>query len=91
MKILHIVPGLNEPNNGIAVAAKLIAAEQLKSGNEVEVVDTREFAFSSARPSTSFRVCGNLGSFNVVADDFKGLLESTSGREEARPHDACES
>ena len=28
MKILHIVPGLNEGGNGIAVAAKLIAAEQ---------------------------------------------------------------
>ena len=28
MKILHVVPGLNEGGNGIAVAAKLIAAEQ---------------------------------------------------------------
>lgn len=28
MKILHIVPGLDDPTNGIAVAAKLIAAEQ---------------------------------------------------------------
>ena len=28
MKILHIVPGLNEPTNGIAIAAKQIAAEQ---------------------------------------------------------------
>ena len=27
MKILHVVPGLNEKGNGIAVAAKLIAQE----------------------------------------------------------------
>lgn len=38
MKILHIVPGLNDPTNGIAVAAKLIAAEQ-----QTDVIDTREF------------------------------------------------
>ena len=28
MRILHLVPGLSNPANGIAVAAKLIAAEQ---------------------------------------------------------------
>lgn len=28
MNVLHVVPGLNEPNNGIAVAAKLIAGER---------------------------------------------------------------
>ena len=53
MKILHIVPGLNEGGNGIAVAAKLIAREQSRSGAEVEVVDSREFASSTVQPSTS--------------------------------------
>ena len=43
MKILHIVPGLNDPTNGIAVAAKMIAAEQSKSKHEVEAVETRDF------------------------------------------------
>ena len=38
MKILHVVPGLNNPFNGIAVAAKLIAGEQA-----AEMVDAREF------------------------------------------------
>lgn len=52
LKILHIVPGLGDPTNGIAVAAKLIADEQSKSGAEVEVVDTREFVSSSVQPST---------------------------------------
>ena len=51
MKILHVVPGLNEKGNGIAVAAKLIAQEQAKSGAEVEVVETREFVSSSVQPS----------------------------------------
>ena len=49
MKILHIVPGMDEPNNGIAVAAKLIAREQSKSGAEVEVVDARDFVHSNNR------------------------------------------
>ena len=49
MKILHIVPGLNDPTNGIAVAAKLIAADQSKSKHEVEVVDTRDFIQSNNR------------------------------------------
>ena len=43
MKVLHLVPGLNARGNGIAVAAKLIAAGQ-GDGAEVEVKDTREFA-----------------------------------------------
>ena len=49
MKILHIVPGLNEGGNGIAVAAKLLAREQSKSGAEVEVVETRDFVHSNIR------------------------------------------
>ena len=52
LKILHIVPGFDDPTNGIAVAAKLIAREQSKSGSEVEVVETREFVSSSVQPST---------------------------------------
>ena len=48
-RILHVVPGLNEGGNGIAVAAKLIAADQSKSGDEVEVVDTRDFVHSNIR------------------------------------------
>ena len=51
-RILHVVPGLNEGDNGIAVAAKLIAAEQSKSGDEAEVIDTRGFVSSSVQPST---------------------------------------
>lgn len=43
MKILHVVPGLDEPTNGIAVAAKLIADEQRKQGYEVDLVDTSVF------------------------------------------------
>ena len=38
MKILHVVPGLDNPFNGIAVAAKLMAGEQV-----AEMVDAREF------------------------------------------------
>ena len=52
MRILHVVPGLDDPTNGIAVAAKLIAAEQSKSGDEAEVIDTRGFVSSSVQPST---------------------------------------
>lgn len=51
-RILHVVPGLGDPTNGIAVAAKLIAAEQSKSKHEVEVVETREFVYSSVQPLT---------------------------------------
>lgn len=54
MKILHIVPGLDDPTNGIAVAAKLIAADQSKSKHEVEVVDTRDFIQSNNRTIRTF-------------------------------------
>lgn len=37
-KILHIVPGLDDPTNGIAVAAKLIAARQ-----GALIIDTKDF------------------------------------------------
>ena len=37
MKILHIVPGLNDPTNGIAVAAKLIASRQ-----SADIIDVRD-------------------------------------------------
>ena len=49
MKILHIVPGLSEGGNGIAVATKSIAREQSKSGDEVEAVETRDFVHSNIR------------------------------------------
>jgi glycosyltransferase involved in cell wall biosynthesis len=38
LNILHVIPGLDSPFNGIAVAAKLIAGEQA-----AEIVDAREF------------------------------------------------
>ena len=38
MKILHIVPGLDDPTCGIAVAAKMVARRQLKDGHVVECV-----------------------------------------------------
>lgn len=41
MKILHIVPGLNDPTNGIAVAAKMIARSQ-----SADIIDTRQFLSS---------------------------------------------
>ena len=39
MKILHIVPGLDDPTCGIAVAAKMVARRQRTSGKSVECVD----------------------------------------------------
>ncbi len=39
MKILHIVPGLDDPTCGIAVAAKMVARRQIASGKSVECVD----------------------------------------------------
>lgn len=59
MKILHVVPGLNEPTNGIARAAKRIAAEQVALGHEVVCVETREFVSSS--PANL-----NLSSYDVA-------------------------
>ena len=48
MKILHIVPGLDEPTNGIAVAAKRIAVEQVSLGHDVACVEAREFVSSAS-------------------------------------------
>lgn len=44
MKILHIVPGLNDPTNGIAVAAKMIARRQ-----GADIIDVRDIQ-SNNRP-----------------------------------------
>ena len=41
--ILHIVPGLNDPTCGIAVAAKMVARRQLKDGGVVECVGYRDW------------------------------------------------
>ena len=53
MKIIHIVPGLDEPTNGIARAAKRIAAKQVALGHEVVCVETREFVSASSSNSHS--------------------------------------
>ena len=47
MKILHIVPGLNDPTNGIAVAAKMIAKRQ-----GADIVDVRQFNSSTSTTQT---------------------------------------
>ena len=39
MKVLHIVPGLDDPTCGIAVAAKMVARRQIASGQDVECAD----------------------------------------------------
>ena len=39
MNIIHIVPGLDDPTCGIAVAAKMVARRQIASGKSVECVD----------------------------------------------------
>lgn len=44
MKILHVVPGLAEQGNGIAVAVKRIAERQRNDGHEVDLVETKGFA-----------------------------------------------
>lgn len=41
MKILHVIPGLNDPTCGIAVAAKLIARKQSREGHSVIPLDFR--------------------------------------------------
>lgn len=46
MRIVHIVPGLEDPTCGIAVAAKIVAARQRAAGNDVELVDARDFKVS---------------------------------------------
>lgn len=58
MRILHVVPGLKEPANGIAVAAKLIAREQ-----QADLVETREFVATSSSTSTSKL---NLSSYDEI-------------------------
>ena len=47
MKILHIVPGLEEPTNGIARAAKRIAAEQVALGHDWREVSNTPRQFCS--------------------------------------------
>ena len=38
MKILHVIPGIDDPTCGIAVAAKMIARQQTAEGHSVETV-----------------------------------------------------
>lgn len=54
MKILHVVPGLNDVGNGIAVAARLVAEGQRAAGQEVERIDTADFVHRSPLPLTSY-------------------------------------
>lgn len=44
MKILHVIPGIDDPTCGIAVAALAIARRQQSGGNKVECVADREWA-----------------------------------------------
>ena len=44
MKILHIVPGLDDPTCGIAVAAKMVARRQVATGTSVECVDFKAWS-----------------------------------------------
>ena len=87
--ILHLVPGLEAPNNGIAVAAKLIAREQAQSGDEVEVMETRQFLQSEQ--SNNRTILRGLGSLPVATADDVGMLEGAAGREAAGADDARES
>lgn len=57
MKILHVVPGLNEVGNGMAVVARLLAEEQRQAGHEVELIETRQFLDA---PSSHISVCGEI-------------------------------
>ena len=43
MIILHVIPGLDDPTCGIAVAAKMVARRQSKEGHVVECVGYREW------------------------------------------------
>lgn len=56
MKILHIVPGLQEAANGIAVAARLVAARQRRDGDEVALVDVRDVAAQTPAALAAFPV-----------------------------------
>lgn len=47
MHILHVVPGLDDPTNGIAVAAKMIAKRQ-----GADIVDVRQFNSSTSTTQT---------------------------------------
>ncbi len=42
-KILHIIPGLDDPTCGIAVAAKMIIRKQIATGDSVEYVDFKKW------------------------------------------------
>lgn len=57
MKILHVVPGLDEPWNGIAGAAKDIARSQ-----GADVVDTLQFLSSSSHSNSELQ----LSSYNEI-------------------------
>ena len=50
MRIIHIIPGLDEPTNGIAVAARRVAAEQTALGHEVRCAGTArtDYAWADA-------------------------------------------
>lgn len=43
MRISHIVPGMDEIGNGIAVAVRLIADRQRADGHDVTLVETQDF------------------------------------------------
>ena len=45
MKVLHIVPGLDDPTCGIAVAAKMVARRQIANGKSVECVDFKAWTW----------------------------------------------
>lgn len=57
MKILHVVPGLDEPWNGIAGAAKDIARSQ-----GADIVDTLQFLSSSSHSNSELQ----LSSYNEI-------------------------
>ena len=49
MRILHIVPGLDDPTCGIAVAAKMVARRQSRDGDAVECVGFRDWTKAQIR------------------------------------------
>ena len=49
MKILHIVPGIDDPTCGIAVAARIVAQRQTKSGHAVVSVGYKDWSRASIR------------------------------------------
>ena len=56
MKILHVVPGLNERGNGMAVAARLIADGQRRAGIEAHVVEVSELDRPQPVAGPSFHI-----------------------------------